>query len=274
MKSKSKMIKHYENVSQKIRAAKNIVIVGAGSVGLEYADEIKDLYGDLKDVTLVTSELSLFSSGKPMMPAKIGKAVQDRMDEMGVKIIFGDRVSDLSASTHGMIENITSVKLASGTEVPADLCIISVGVTTKDNLPMFPVEWIDETNGLLNVKESGTFQVTGTENIFAIGDCTNIEETKLAALEKWATPILGANIKSLVSGQKAKKIYKPNTLVFSSLPFGETKGVTQLPFGTFGNWVSRMLKANDLFSSKQFQALNQIAPKVPTNWKETFLAEK
>lgn len=50
------MTRYYERINEQIKAAKNIVIVGGGPVGVEMAAEVKEHFPD-KQVTIVTSKV-------------------------------------------------------------------------------------------------------------------------------------------------------------------------------------------------------------------------
>lgn len=49
--SLANLIKRYEDVTNEIKIAKQIVIVGGGPVGVELAGEIVDTYGEEKQVS-------------------------------------------------------------------------------------------------------------------------------------------------------------------------------------------------------------------------------
>ena len=66
-----------------------------------------------------------------------------------------------------------------------------------------------EDSGLLKVDEF--LRVEGQENIFAIGDCCNIREMKLAYTAGEHGKLVAANIKAILTGNKEKP-WKPGTV--------------------------------------------------------------
>ena len=59
-----------------------------------------------------------------------------------------------------------------------------------------------EENGALKVNEY--FQVKGFENIFAFGDCCNLNELKLAYVAGLAAKLLAGNFYNLLTNRQMK----------------------------------------------------------------------
>ena len=71
-------------------SAKNVVIVGGGTVGVELAAEIAGKWGRHKEVTLITPHDRLLER----MPPRAGKLALRWLEKKGVWVILNDRVED------------------------------------------------------------------------------------------------------------------------------------------------------------------------------------
>ncbi|MBL8226539.1 MAG: FAD-dependent oxidoreductase [Chromatiales bacterium] len=149
-------IEDVDRIRDHVRAGASAVIVGAGYIGLEVAAVLRQL-----DLAVTVVELA------PGILARIEAppvaAFYTRMhEEAGVHIRCGTGV----AKIHG--ENrVTGVTLTDGTDLPADLVIIGVGIV--------PATELAETAGLPcdNGIVVDEFCRTADPHILAIGDCTN-----------------------------------------------------------------------------------------------------
>lgn len=107
------------DLSAKVKAAKAITIVGAGTVGTEMAGEIIHAMPD-KKITLISSEETLF----PQMPAKFGASIQSKLEKSNVDVRFGVRVENLASLTDPYTGSVT---LSDGSTIDADLIIPAIG---------------------------------------------------------------------------------------------------------------------------------------------------
>lgn len=102
-----------------LRAAKRVLIIGAGAVGTELAGEIAHAHPE-KSVMLMASDSTLF----PGFPAKLGKSLRAKLEAMGVEVITGAEAQTLpgrDAPEGG------TVKLSNGREIETDLIVPAVG---------------------------------------------------------------------------------------------------------------------------------------------------
>eukprot|EP00899_Mesostigma_viride_P028695 jgi/Mesvir1/900/Mv17462-RA.1 len=177
------MVEHYRKVAAAIGAAKEIVLVGGGPVGVELAGEIRDKYPD-KSVVIVCSGPGLCHSQQGI------PAPKPFQDELG-KICASKKIevkynvkANLSAFKPQLEQNHffassapVKVPLSDGTDLPADLIIGCVGATPGGKqLEGIPVD----DHGLIKVNKF--LQVEGFDkgNVFAIGDCNNSGDIKMS----------------------------------------------------------------------------------------------
>jgi len=137
--------------------AKDVVILGGGFIGAEFADEMAQ-YSEAH-IHIVE-----------MLPTILEGAFDDEfcqeaaglLTNSGVTIHTGERAISIDGSQH--VEGVT---LENGKKIPADMVIIGVGGRPNVELA---------ANAGLLITESGSIWVdsylrTSTEHVFAVGDC-------------------------------------------------------------------------------------------------------
>ena len=177
-------------LSEKLRNAKDVVIVGGGFIGIEFADELKK---NGSNVTIVE-----------MLPACLEAAndkeycalAEEELEKIGIDIKTNKKVEKFEGE--GRIEKVC---LDDGVELKCDLAILAIGAKGNTSLA--------EEAGL-EVSEYGItvdkYMQTSDPNIFAIGDCASkfsfftgeLSGIKLSSIAANEGRIAGANL----SGQK------------------------------------------------------------------------
>jgi 3-phenylpropionate/trans-cinnamate dioxygenase ferredoxin reductase subunit len=136
-------------------AAKHIVIVGGGYIGLEVAAVART---EGREVTVLEAEERVM---KRVTSPVISEFMQNFHRARGVNIRLGARLAAIEGGA-----KVSQVKLSDGTELPADLVLLAVGAKPNDDLAAaagLPCE-----DGIV-VDAHGQ---TGDPSIFAAGDCT------------------------------------------------------------------------------------------------------
>ncbi|MGL5955935.1 MAG: CoA-disulfide reductase [Brevinema sp.] len=139
-----------------LRNAKKVVIVGAGFIGIEVAEAIKD-----KSVTIIEQKSRVLSNGfDPEMTKHLEQVLQDE----GVRLCLNETVQSFKGT-----DTIQQVITDKGS-YNADLVLLSVGFTPAtqwckdERLEMFP-------NGALIIDASCK---TTLPDVYAGGDCATI----------------------------------------------------------------------------------------------------
>ncbi|MEM8617974.1 MAG: FAD-dependent oxidoreductase [Pseudomonadota bacterium] len=229
-------------VEAQIKAAKSIVIVGAGAVGTELAGEIAHAYPD-KTLSLVSADAALF----PDFPGKLGAGLAQRLKAMGVDVVLGARVTDLKSTTEPYSGSVT---LNTGPTIDADLIIPAIGSKPQtalfDSLPN--VERIADGR----VKVDAFLRPSSIATIFAAGDAVDTGDMMTIVATSRQQPWLAKLLKAVAAGSsvESQKPYSPWGKAPILVPLGPKRGNAFLMIATFGDWITKTMKGKDLFISK------------------------
>ncbi|KAL8856817.1 MAG: hypothetical protein Q9198_010756, partial [Flavoplaca austrocitrina] len=142
------------------KKGKNVVIIGSSFIGMEVANALSSN----NTVTVVGMEEAPLEK---VMGSEVGKIFQKLIAKNGVKFQMGASVDSAKASSDDK-SRVGSVALKDGTNLPADLVVLGVGVTPA-------TEYLQE-NGAIQLEKDGSirtnesFEVEGHSGVYAIGD--------------------------------------------------------------------------------------------------------
>jgi len=178
------------NTCAAVKAAKKIVVSGAGATGVEFAGEIKDFYGGEKEVVIISASEELL----PQVPrADVGASARKILTKIGVKVKTGVRVVEERPATKG-VEGVVELVLSSGEVLSADLHIATWGI--YPNTSFLPKDLLD-SSGWVNMDEY--MRARGMQNVWAIGDVTHWGNRKLTTVDgQWTVAM--ENIVSSING--------------------------------------------------------------------------
>ncbi|NXG86763.1 AIFM2 factor, partial [Stercorarius parasiticus] len=148
------------------------------------------------------------------------------------------------------------IRTEKGTEVVADMVVLCTGI--KINCSAYASAFGDRmaSNGALKVNKH--LQLEGYENIYAIGDCADLKEPKMAYHAGLHANIVVTNIINSLT-HKPLKIYEPGSLTFL-LSMGRNDGVGQVNGYYVGHLLVTIAKSRDLFVSKSWKTMGQTMP--------------
>ena len=148
--------------------ARDIVVVGAGFIGLEFAAVCA---GRGLSVTVIEAAPRVMARA---VSAETSQAFREFHEAAGVTILFGAGVSAIE----GVDGRVASVTLANGNSLPADLVLVGIGVVPNQDLAAqagLPVR-----DGI----EVDAFLATPDPAVSAIGDCARFPTRFAAGLGK------------------------------------------------------------------------------------------
>jgi NADH dehydrogenase FAD-containing subunit len=244
--------KEFQEEHQKLLEAQNILIIGGGAVGVELAGDIAYTYPE-KNITLVEALPRLLSQFKP----KASRIAQKQLESMSVHVIINEFLEQ--------DPNDKSIWLSKKSKevYHTDLAYICIGVSP--NTSFMKLNFADTLTKDNRIVVNDKLQLFGHSNIYAIGDCSNVNEFKLGYFADKQAKFLVKNLKKILkSGFNPKTSlgsYKPKSTI-SIIPIGQKSGLVQLPIGTFKCKPLVAYKNKDLFIKRQFRKLNTVPNKI------------
>ena len=146
-------LKDLQAIKNKMKTAKNVVIVGGGLLGLEAAYEISKAG---LDVSVVEFNNSLLNK---QLDSESSLILKTAVENQNIGVILGDCVTSIVGDN-----SVSSVKLKSGKTLEADLVLFSTGIAPNKNIA-------DKTNIITNrgilINEN---METNIKDIYACGD--------------------------------------------------------------------------------------------------------
>ena len=215
---------YFNNVAYKIAHSKHIMLVGGGPVAIELAGEIKDKHPNTS-VTLVSSAETLCSNMN--FPLDASEKIVKTLKGLGVDVILNRKV-DLEAHANESLIIHSPAKSYGEHLENVDLVVNCTGFVPNTRfLPMAVLNAKGQVivNEFLQVKE----------NVFAIGDCTDVAEAKnfvnvcgkdfMQGMPLGHSDIVAANIRAMTS-ESPLTAYVPNKWVSGIIPCGPKASVT------------------------------------------------
>ncbi|KAK4052464.1 hypothetical protein OIV83_002266 [Microbotryomycetes sp. JL201] len=241
-RSAQDVIQQFKQTQQDVKESSSILVVGAGPVGIEFAGEVAAQYPD-KQVTLVSGSDTLLPDFKP----SVGNSLSEQLQKLGVKVVYGTKV-DVDGLDTGKIDS-RSFNLGQAGTVQADYILIATG--NKPNTSLVSQYDSAAVNSAGLVKVQPTLQLVSHDNMFAIGDVTDVQETKLAYNSEAHVPVIVSNVLSLIKQSATSKTLKPGAKVIV-VTCGPHGGAAQLPvFGlVVGGFLTSQIKSKTLFIPK------------------------
>lgn len=145
---------HALDIIEKSKNAKNVVIIGAGYIGVELAEAF-EMKG--KNTTLIDAESRIISK---YLDKEFTDILEDEFKNKGVNIVLGEKVQKFEG-----VNTVEKVVTDKG-EYKADLVVLCTGFAPNTNLVKGKLETLP--NGAIIIDE---YMRTSEEDVFAAGDC-------------------------------------------------------------------------------------------------------
>ncbi|KAI3750790.1 hypothetical protein L2E82_21616 [Cichorium intybus] len=237
--TRTEKLREYEADNEKIKSSESILIIGGGPTGVELAGEIA--------VDFPTKKVKLVHKGSRLLEfidEKASKKVLDWLTIKKVEVILGQSVDLTSRSDDN------TYKTSDGETIMAD-CHFKC---TSDPIAS---SWLKDSILKDSLTDSGrlmvdaNLRVKGFDNIFAIGDITDIAELKQGYLAQKHALVVAKNLVVLINGGNEGNMVKytpASPMAIVSL--GRKEAVAQISCVTMIGRIPGMLKSKDLFVGK------------------------
>lgn len=150
-----------DRIEAAAQSAQRVLVIGAGFIGLEMAEQLTRLK---KDVTLVELEDQVL----PQMDPEMVRVVEQELMDHGVHLLLGDGISGFAKAEGGAVQ----AKLNSGTMIDADMVILSIGVRPENGLAREAGLELGERGHI----KANAYMQTSDPDIYAVGDaCETVD---------------------------------------------------------------------------------------------------
>lgn len=245
-------IKAYDDMVAQVQAADSVLVIGGGSTGVEMAAEIKTEYPQ-KKVVLVHSRIAVADS--ELLPSVRSQA-KEVLLEKGVELLLGQKVNDLSQLQLNVTRKNTEVTTDKGERLTTDLIISCTGLRVNSAAYASSLADCLADDGALKVNEH--LQVQGFSNVFAVGDCANVAEPKMAYHAGLHAAVAVSNIVNIVSGKPLTSYRTGNVTML--LAMGRDDGVGQFNGMRVPRCLVALGKSRDLLLWKSWREMEQKQP--------------
>jgi NADH oxidase (H2O2-forming) len=163
--------------------AKNAVVIGGGSIGLQTA--VAFFKKEIKTRVVVGHSVPLSS----MLDADMGSIVRERLEKEGIEFIFGKPITSIKGDRNKKVKSVVVGK----EEIPADIIVISRGMRPNSDLAKKAGIEIGETGGIVTDQFLHVRKEMGyINNVYALGDCVEVVDaiTNRPRLSQFASTAL------------------------------------------------------------------------------------
>ncbi|CAG8506388.1 1609_t:CDS:2 [Ambispora leptoticha] len=235
-----------------VKNSNKILIIGGGAVGIELAGELATVYKE-KTITLVHAGETLLH---PKFPKKLRDDLYKQLKDLNVNVIFGEK---LVLPEGGLGDGVTYKKLQTnkGTTIESDVQFFAIGAKPNTSLvKTLDASLLEEKTNLIKVTPTLQLEHEEFKHMFAVGDVTNIDETKMAYRAGLQAAVVTKNVEALISKKKLTEYQPPSEVIVVTI--GKTGGAGLLPmFGglVVGPFLVKNLKGKDLFLGKYWKQI-------------------
>ncbi|MGQ8974016.1 FAD-dependent oxidoreductase [Acinetobacter sp. YH01015] len=145
------------------REDKRVVILGAGLIGCEFANDLQHTDHQVTVIDLAPQPLAR------LLPSHVADVFQQNLEETGINFVLGTTVEKVSKVENGDY----LVTLANGQSVVADVVLSAVGL--QPNASVAKESGVQIGRGILTNSQLET----NLADIFAVGDCAEVNGTLL-----------------------------------------------------------------------------------------------
>ncbi len=208
---------YLSEVQQKMNDVKELVIIGGGFIGMEFADECRK--GRDLNVTIVEA---LPRCLQMAMDDEFCEEAQAKLAETGVKILVNEKVEAILGDG-----KVSGVRLADGRELKADMVILGIGAVPNTELA---ARTGLELGFKKTIKVNRYMQSYTDPDVFACGDCAE----KPSFFDGKPTGVMLASISTSEARIAGANLFSPThqncgaISVFSTVINGRAFGVAGL----------------------------------------------
>jgi NADPH-dependent 2,4-dienoyl-CoA reductase/sulfur reductase-like enzyme len=173
---------------EKVKSSKNVLVIGGGFIGVEFADEISKIKG--VNVYLVELMPTLLANS---FDSEFSALAQEKLESKGVNVLTKIKVEQILGE-----DEVEGVLLSNGQRIDVDAVILGVGAAPNVDLAVNAGLDVEKGKGIV-VDE---YMRTCDPDVFAVGDCAckrdfytrKINPVMLASTATAEARVAGANL--------------------------------------------------------------------------------
>jgi rubredoxin---NAD+ reductase len=151
-------LEDYEKFRQAIAGKKKVVILGAGLIGCEFANDLVQGGFEVDVIDLAPQVLGR------LLPEPAAKALQNKLSEAGVRWHFSTTVKTVNRNG-----NTLEINLANGHSISCDVTLSAVGL--KPRIDLAKAAGVKTGVGILVNRHLETT----SSNVYSLGDCAEVD---------------------------------------------------------------------------------------------------
>jgi rubredoxin-NAD+ reductase len=151
-------LQDYANFRAELDGKKRVLVMGAGLIGCEYANDLSN--GDYQVEVVAPSNQVLPN----LLPEPAANAVQQGLEGLGVKFHLGPLVTRVNRADKGIVAD-----LSNGTQIETDIIVSAIGL--RPRLDLAVKAGLQVNQGIC----VGRSLQTSEADIYALGDCAEVE---------------------------------------------------------------------------------------------------
>ena len=187
-----KDVAYLNKMLEVMNRSKDIIIIGGGFIGIEFADECRK-HRSCDDCSVTIVEI-LPNCLQLALDEEFCQEAEDVLRERGINVLTSKKIEAILGDG-----KVSSVRLADGEELKADMVIVGVGARPNIELAQRAGLEIGLTKG---IRVDRHMRTLSDENIFACGDCAEkvsflsgkLSRLMLASIATAESRIAGANL--------------------------------------------------------------------------------
>ncbi|UZJ55581.1 hypothetical protein CBS101457_004901 [Exobasidium rhododendri] len=233
-------------MQKEVAKAKHILIVGGGSVGVEFAGEVVFNHPD-KKVTIVDMADGLLHGYR----AALGKSLLNQLEKKKVEVLLNtglELTKEHFEQSQRLQAEPLKINLSNGTVIETDFLFIATG--GKPNTDLVPQDALDDGKPRRIDVNSSTLRMTHptfANKWFAVGDASNAPGAKTHFSNTIQAPVIAAQVSSLLAnGSVSTKSFKAPPKMMA-VPIGEDGGASLIFYPVLGEWFTAYMKSKTMF---------------------------
>lgn len=152
----------YRQFRDQLNNGKRIVIIGAGLIGCEFANDLSTIEAHISIVDLAPQPL-----GRLLSP-HASETLKQKLSSIGINWYLDNSVTEVNQGDNGL-----TVSLKDGTHLEVDIVLSAIGL--RANLDLAKKAAIDTDRGI----KVDRFLRSSNEHIYALGDCAQVDDLNL-----------------------------------------------------------------------------------------------